>query len=64
MLWRKWSSDHVWADIVQEVVNVERLTVVKYRGILLEIRWLHDTLVIEPKELYRGIVENKLVIVF
>jgi hypothetical protein len=57
-------SDHVWADIVQEVINVERLTLVKYRGVPLKIGCVHDTLVVQPKELHRGIVEKKLVVVF
>jgi hypothetical protein len=49
---------------VQEVVNIERLTLVKYRGVPLKIGCVNDTLVVHPKELHRRIVENKLVIVF
>jgi hypothetical protein len=47
-------SDHVWADIVQEVINVERLTLVKYRGVPLKIGCVHDTLVVQPKDKVRN----------
>jgi hypothetical protein len=57
-------SDHVWADIVQEVVNIERLTLVKYWSVPLEIGCVHDTPIVHPKELHRRIIENKLAIVF
>jgi hypothetical protein len=49
---------------VQEVVNVKRLTLVKYHNVLLEIGCVHDTPVVQPKELHRRIVEKKLAVVF
>jgi hypothetical protein len=64
MLGKKRLSDHVWAAIVQEVINIKQLILVKYRGVPLEIGCVHDTPVVHPKELHRRIVENKLSIVF
>ena len=52
-LWKKWVVDYVWADIVQEVVNAKRLTLLKNYSIPLQIHWVHDTLVVQPKELYK-----------
>jgi hypothetical protein len=60
---RKQSSDHIRADNEQEVFNVERLILFKYRSKPLQIHWVHDTPVVQPKDQHRGIVEKKLAIV-
>jgi hypothetical protein len=60
MLERKRSGDHVRADIVQEVVNVERLTLLKYHSKPLEIGCIHNTSVVQSKELHRRNLLMKL----
>ena len=45
--------DHVQDDIVQKIVNVEQLTLFKNRGVPLQIHWVHDTSVVQSKELYK-----------
>ena len=46
---------------MQEVVNVEQLTLVKYYGEPLEIGCIYDIPVVQLKELNRIILEKNLV---
>ena len=59
-LQRKRAIGHIQADIVQEVVNVEFFTLLQNRGVLLQIHRVHDTLVIQLKELHKGICKEQI----